>query len=76
MVFLGDIAFIFDMFLFSSGLIVLHWANKEASKLLKFAAWVMIIIGVLAVICTTYYWMSYYLDGAFNMSHMMSHSKS
>ncbi|WP_339864777.1 hypothetical protein [Paremcibacter congregatus] len=75
MVFLGDIAFILDVLLLAAGLIVYHWATQEKSQLLKWVAWGMIIIGILAVICTTYYWMSYYQAGVFEVHNMMPHNK-
>jgi len=74
MVFLGDIAFIFDVVLLAAGLITYHWAKKEKSQLLKGAAWMMIVTAVLAVICTGYYWMSYYQAGMFEAHNMMPHN--
>lgn len=76
MVFLGDIAFILDMALLVAGLIVLYLAKKEDSKLLKITAWIMIVTGVLAVICTSYYWLYYYQNDVFEMHNIMSFDKS
>lgn len=72
MVFLGDMAFILDVALLAAGLIVLHWSEKEKNRLLRGAAWIMILTGALAVICTGYYWLSYYQSGAFEPGNMMS----
>jgi len=75
MVFWGDMAFILDVALLAVGLIVLHWSGKEKSRLLKVTAWFMIVTGALAVICTGYYWLSYYQSGAFEVHNMMAAGK-
>ncbi len=71
MVFLGDIAFILEVALLAAGLVLFHRAGKEGSRLLKVTAWIMIVTAVLAVICTSYYWIYYYQAGAFEMYHVM-----
>ncbi|WP_138380345.1 hypothetical protein [Luteithermobacter gelatinilyticus] len=73
MEFLGDIAFMVDVAVLASGLIVLHFAQKENSSLMKWAAWVMIVTGTLAAICTGAYWAYYYFEGVYDVQHMMPH---
>lgn len=64
--FLGDIAFYLAALVFGFGLVLLYLSSKEQSKLLKTGAYVLSIIGILGGLCTGYYWVKFYLDGAYN----------
>lgn len=63
--FTADIAGILEIAVIAAGLITLHFANKERSIILKVAAGLMIVGGIAAGSCTTYWWLQYYNKGAF-----------
>ncbi len=67
--FLGDIAFILESMLLVSGLVIFYFALEKQSKLLKFSAIVAVLIGLLGMICTDYYWFSYQSQGAFENAY-------
>ena len=67
--FLGDIAFILESMLLVSGFVIFYFALEKQSKLLKFAAIVAVLIGLLGMICTGYYWFSYQSQGAFETAY-------
>ena len=67
--FLGDIAFILESILLVSGLVIYYFALEKQSKLLKFAAMVAIVISLLGMLCTGYYWFSYQSQGAFDTAY-------
>ena len=72
-VFLGDIAFILELALIGAGLITLHYAAKEKSKLMKWAGYIMAVGGLLTVICTGYFAMQYWVDGAYKTAGPFSY---
>lgn len=63
--FTADIAGILEIAVIAAGLIILYFADKEKSALLKSAAWLMIIGGVAVGLCTTYWWFTYHGRGYF-----------
>jgi len=63
--FTGDIAAMLEVALIGSGLAVLHFAIKEQAKLLKAAAYIMMIGGVVGLLCTSYFWFTYHQVGQF-----------
>ncbi len=65
--FMGDIAAMLEIALIGAGLIVLHFAHKDGAKLLKSAAYIMLVGGILGLLCTTYYWFKYYQAGVFDV---------
>ena len=67
--FLGDIAFILESMLLVSGLVIYYFALEKQSKFLKFAAIVAIVISLLGMLCTGYYWFSYLSQGAFETAY-------
>jgi len=67
--FLGDIAFILEAFLLVIGLVIYHFALEKQSKLLKFAAVLAVVISLLGMLCTGYYWFSYQSQGAFETAY-------
>lgn len=67
--FLGDIAFILESMLLVSGLVIYYFALEKQSKLLKLAAIVAIVISLLGMLCTGYYWFSYLSQGAFETAY-------
>lgn len=71
--FLGDIAFILELALIGAGLITLHYAAKEKSKLMKWAGYIMAVGGLLTAICTGYFAMKYWVDGAYNQAAPITH---
>ena len=64
--FLGDIASVLELFAIAGGLVLLHFARKESSALLKVAAIILIVGGILAGACTITYWLHYQASGQFN----------
>ncbi len=68
--FLGDIAFILESMLLVSGLVIYYFALERKSKLLKFTAIIAIIISLLGMLCTGYYWFSYLSQGAFQTAFL------
>ena len=67
--FLGDLAFMFEIFVLGIGLVVLYFAKKEGSKLLKASGWIMSVAAVFGLICTSYFYFKYYFAGEFNSAH-------
>ncbi len=63
--FTADIAGILEIAVIAVGLITLYFANKEKSTLLKGAAWLMIIGGIVIGACTAYWWFKYHNHGHF-----------
>ena len=63
--FTGDIAAMLEIALIGAGLVVLYYAGKEGSKLMKVGAYVMLIGGILGLICTGYWWFKYHEAGVF-----------
>ncbi|NOY90168.1 MAG: hypothetical protein GXP55_03085 [Deltaproteobacteria bacterium] len=65
--FLGDIAFMLELFAAAAGLVLLHLAAKEApAKLLRAAGLVLLLGGVGASLCTSYFWFQYHAQGRFD----------
>lgn len=76
--FTGDIAAMLEVALIGMSLVVLHYALKEGSKLMKTGAYIMLIGGILGLICTSYWWFKYHGSGVFynpveRTVHMMHH---
>lgn len=68
--FLGDIAFMLEVFAIAAGLVQLHKANTaDGAPLLRLAGAVLIVAGLIGSICTTFYWFSYQSQGAFASAH-------
>lgn len=77
--FTGDIAAMLELALISAGLVVLYYALKEGSKLMKAAGYIMIIGGTLGLVCTGFWWFKYYKAGVFDSPvnktiHVMRHN--
>lgn len=74
--FLGDIAFMLEVFALATGLLIYHFGIKEKSKLIKLAAVILILAGIFGMVCTGYYWFEYYSQGAFDTAYpVMQHMK-
>lgn len=63
--FLGDIAYSLESILLILGLVIMHVAIDKKSRLLKFTGSLAIILSMIGLICTSYYWLSYQSQGAF-----------
>ena len=77
--FTGDLAAMLEIALIGAGLVVLYYAGKEGSKLMKVGAYVMLIGGILGLICTGYWWFKYHEAGVFyspvnKTIHLMQHN--
>lgn len=77
--FAGDIAAMLEVALIGAGLVVLYYALKEGSKLMKTAGYIMIIGGTLGLLCTGYWWFRYHENGVFyspvnKTVHLMQHN--
>ena len=64
--FTGDIAAMLEVSLIGMSLVLLHYALKEDSKLMKIGAYIMLIGGILGLLCTSYWWFEYHGLGVFN----------
>ena len=73
--FLGDLAFVFELFAVAAGLVILHRA-LEATKpmLLRAAGWLLIVGGAGGAACTGYYWLHYQQRGDFDAAHAVGAS--
>lgn len=81
--FLAELVFLFELALFSSGLLVINKAIKEKSKLTKTAGYVMVVGSLLTAACTGYYSLKYHFQGGFEtvlphkrFSHMENKDKT
>jgi len=63
----GDIAAMLEIALIGAGFVVLYYAYKEGSKLMKAGGCVMLIGGTLGLLCTSYWWFKYYNSGTFDV---------
>lgn len=63
--FIGDAVFLFEIFLVSLGLIVIHFGRVHQAVLLRVAGIVLVAGAALTAVCTTYYWMTYAGQGDF-----------
>lgn len=69
----ADIAGMLEIFAIALGLVLFHWASKDApARLLKAAGWVLVVGGVVVGLCTTLYWFKYQSRGGFDSTHMLS----
>ena len=71
--FLGDLAFMFEIFVLGAGLVVLYFGLKESSKLLKASGYIMSVVATLGIICTGYYYLKYYFAGSFDQAYPQHH---
>lgn len=69
LIFLAEMVFLMELALFISGLILLYKARKEASRLLNWAAGLLIIGSLGAATCTGFYSLKYYNQGAFDNAY-------
>lgn len=74
--FLGDLAFMFEVFVLGLGLVTLHFSKKENSNLLKWAGRLMSTFAALGIICTGYFYMKYFFAGDFDHIHHMRKSRN
>ncbi len=71
--FLGDLAFLFELFAVAAGLVLLHQARDTAKPgFLRVAAWLLVAGGVGGAACTSYYWLRYQSRGDFDAAHGMT----
>jgi hypothetical protein len=78
MVFLGDIAFYLVTLVFAVGIYMIHHANHHDSgkpcKLLRAGGYIVTVISILGALCTGYYWLKYFSQGAFDKPHPQKQS--
>ena len=67
--FLGDLAFVLEVFLLSAGLITYEVAQRDALALTRIAGIVMVVAGGAAIICTSIFWFTYWSAGAFDKAY-------
>jgi len=68
--FLGDIAWMLEVFAIAGGLVLLHVAAAERrTKFLKAAGSLLLLAGIGTALCTGYYWFSYQSQGSFDTVH-------
>jgi len=77
-VFLGDIAFYTATLIFAVGIFMVHHAFHHATGkpclLLKSGGYLVIVISLLGMLCTGYFWFKYYSQGAYSTPHQKQHS--
>lgn len=68
--FLGDIAFMFEMFAIAWGLVLLQRAQlaEKGAGYLRAAGVLVALSGASGALCTSYYWFSYQADGGFDFA--------
>ena len=76
--FTGDIAAMIEIALIGIGLVILYYAQKEGSKLMKAGGYIMLVGGILGLLCTGYWWFKYHDSGVFHapinkIFHLMHH---
>ena len=67
--FLGDIAFMLELFAVAGGLVLLYQASRENAGLLRAAGLVLVIGGILTAACTGYFYFRYFGQGGFDTVH-------
>ena len=65
MMYVAHIAWSIELIIVAAGFVIFHLAVKEKSSLLKTAALILIIGGVLGLGCSAYYSFKYWQDGSF-----------
>lgn len=68
-----DIAFLLELALFSSGLIVLYFGREKGAGLLKAAGAVLVVGSVLTALCSSYFGVRYHIQGEFDHAHPAHH---
>jgi len=66
--FFAEFVFSFELIVIALGLIVYYKAGEKNAPPLKLAAYVLIIGGVLAISCTSYFSFKYFNQGEFESS--------
>lgn len=64
--FLGDIAFMLEVFVLGVGLVILHFSAEKNSNYLKWAGRIMATASVLGILCTSFFYFKYYFAGEFD----------
>ena len=65
--FLGDIAYTLEILTIATGLVLIDKAaSKPPAKLLRAAGIVLFIGGLIGILCTTWYWLTYQAAGEFD----------
>ena len=67
--FLGDLAFMFEVFVLGVGLWFVFLGRKEKSKLVSRAGWFMSVTSALGLICTTAFYLKYWNAGEFDHAY-------
>lgn len=67
--FLGDIAFMLEILVLGIGLLIIYYGQKVNSKLVKFSGYMMSIVSVFALICTTFFYFKYFQNGDFDKAY-------
>lgn len=72
--FLGDLAFMFELFGIAAGLVILHRSASEAKPaLLRSAGALLVVGGSIGAACTGYYWFRYQQAGDFDETQTPLH---
>jgi hypothetical protein len=69
--FLGDLAFMFEIYVLGLGLVVLHFNKREPSVYLRWSGRLMTVFGVVGLVCTGFFYMKYFLAGEFDHAYHM-----
>jgi hypothetical protein len=78
MVFLGDIAFYMATLVFAAGIYMVHHACHHDSgkpcRLLRSGGYIVIVISLLGMLCSGFYWLKYFSEGAYSTRQPSHHS--
>lgn len=64
--FLGDIAFLLELGLVASGLVLLHAGRERGASLWRAAGWLLVVGATATALCTSYFWFRYQAAGDFD----------
>lgn len=64
--FLGDIAFLAELGLVATGLVLLHTGRERSASLLRAAGWILVVGATATALCTGFFWLRYHRAGEFD----------
>jgi len=77
LIFLADIAFLFEILVFAVGIFMLHHANHhdqgKPCRLLKNGGYFVLGASLLGMACTGYYSIKYFAQGAYHHASITQH---
>lgn len=71
-IFIGNLTLLFGAAFVCLGLIILHFAKKENSKLLYTSSFVLMAVATLSILCSGFSYMKSSINGEFDRPHVKS----